>query len=123
MRSPWLALPSLFIFTAAGCASTGAVEEAMGRGIVHGTLGANQEAEVETVRLEHTHPVRGYVVALEGGAYVLQSHNGAEHRIPLDENTRIDRPAHVGDKIEALLDRGGRAVLIRNIDHDHDHIY
>ena len=122
MRFPWLALPSLFLFTA-GCVSTGAMEEAIGRGIVHGTLGANREGEVETVRLEQTHSVRGHVIALEGGAYVLRSLDEAEHRIPLDENTRIDRPAHVGDKIEAFLDRGGRAVLIRNIDHDHAHTF
>jgi hypothetical protein len=67
--------------------------------------------------------LKGHVIALEGGAYVLRIPGGAEHRIPLDENTRIDRPAHVGDKIEAFLDRGGRAVLIRNIDHESDYTY
>jgi hypothetical protein len=35
-----------------------------------------------------------------------------------DENTRIDRPAHVGDWVEVFVDGKGRAVLIRNIDHD-----
>lgn len=41
---------------------------------------------------------------------------GKDIRIPDDENTRIDRPAHVGDRIQSWLDRQGRAVLIRNLD-------
>jgi hypothetical protein len=36
--------------------------------------------------------------------------------VPHDENTRIDRPAHVGDRIQSWLDRHGRAVLIRSLD-------
>jgi hypothetical protein len=39
-----------------------------------------------------------------------------EVRLPVDENTRIDRPAHVGDWIEAQMDQAGRARIIRNID-------
>jgi len=35
-----------------------------------------------------------------------------------DENTRIDRSAHVGDRIEAFVDLRGRTVLIRSIDRD-----
>jgi hypothetical protein len=66
----------------------------------------------------HTVSVRGQVTAVEGGAYVLQEVSGAEHRVAHDENTRIDRPAHVGDRIEAFVDGRGRAVLIRNIDQD-----
>lgn len=60
----------------------------------------------------------GQVTAVEGGAYVLQDVSGVEHRIAHDENTRIDRPAHVGDRIEAFVDGKGRAVFIRNIDQD-----
>jgi len=36
----------------------------------------------------------------------------------LDQNTSIDRPAHVGDWIKAFLDEGGRAIFIRNIDEE-----
>jgi hypothetical protein len=60
----------------------------------------------------------GQVTAVEGGAYVLQDVSGVEHRVSHDENTRIDRPAHVGDRIEAFVDDRGRAVFIRNIDQD-----
>jgi hypothetical protein len=58
------------------------------------------------------------VTTVEGGAYVIQEANGIERRVAHDENTRIDRPAHIGDWIEAFMDDNGRAVLIRNIDHD-----
>ena len=60
----------------------------------------------------------GQVTAIEGGAYVIQEASGVERRVAHDENTRIDRPAHVGDRVEAFLDGKGRAVLIRNIDQD-----
>jgi hypothetical protein len=64
--------------------------------------------------------MQGSVLLLEGGAYVLRLPDGSERRVALDENTRIDRPAHVGDRVEAFLDDSGRAVLIRNIDHRTD---
>jgi hypothetical protein len=58
------------------------------------------------------------VATVEGGAYVVQEVSGLERRVAHDENTRIDRPAHVGDWIEVFVDGQDRAVLIRNIDHD-----
>lgn len=116
--------PSLVLFLAlSGCPSPSSTEESLGLGIVRGTLGAHPEGEVRIAQPGGAESVKGQVVSLEGGAYVLLGLDGAERRIPLDENTRIDRPAHVGDNIEAFLDRGGRAVLIRNIDHDNDHPY
>jgi len=57
-------------------------------------------------------------MAVEGGAYVIQDVSGVERRVAHDENTRIDRPAHVGDRVEVFVDGKGRAVLILNIDHD-----
>jgi hypothetical protein len=66
----------------------------------------------------NTFPLLGQVTAVEGGAYVLQEPGGIERRVAHDENTRIDRPAHVGDWIETFLDDSGRAILIRNIDQD-----
>jgi len=58
----------------------------------------------------------GHIV--EGGAYLIRDVRGQEHRIPHDENTRIDRPAHVGDRIQSWFDRHGRAVLIRSLDEE-----
>lgn len=90
-------------------------QESLGIGIVSGTLGEQQRVAL-CVGEPSTLSVIGQVQALEGGAYLVQDTQGQEIRIPHDENTRIDRPAHVGDRIQSWLDRNGRAVLIRSLD-------
>ena len=103
----------------AGCNIAGtSTQEDLGRGIVRGTLGAQPTGDVRLARPTNTVSFTGQVAAVEGGAYVVQEVSGLEHRVAHDENTRIDRPAHVGDWIEVFVDGKGRAVLIRNIDHD-----
>lgn len=93
-------------------------QEDLGQGIVRGTLGAQPSGDARLAILAHTVAVKGQVTAIEGGAYVLQEAGGIERRVAHDENTRIDRPAHVGDRIEVFVDDRGRAVLIRNMDQD-----
>jgi hypothetical protein len=93
-------------------------QEDLGQGIVQGTLGAQQTGDVRLAMPTNVFSLIGQVTAVEGGAYVLQEVSGIERRVAHDENTRIDRPAHVGDRIEAFVDDKGRAVLIRNIDQD-----
>ena len=103
----------------AGCNSAGtSTQEDLGRGIVRGTLGAQPGSEVRFPISANAFSLKGQVTAVEGGAYVLQEVSGIERRVAHDENTRIDRPAHVGDRIEVFMDDKGRAVIIRNIDHD-----
>ncbi len=103
-----------------GCLSTaGTHEDSLGIGIVRGTLGVQSEGQIRLAQPAGT-SLQGSVLLLEGGAYVLRLPDGSERRVALDENTRIDRPAHVGDRVEAFLDDSGRAVLIRNIDHRTD---
>ena len=102
-----------------GCNIAGtSKQEDLGRGIVRGTLGAQTAGDVRLAIPADVFSLIGQVTAVEGGAYVLQEVSGVEHRVAHDENTRIDRPAHVGDRIEAFVDDRGRAVLIRNIDQD-----
>ena len=93
-------------------------QEDLGQGIVQGTLGAQPTGDVRLTIPPNAFSLIGQVTAVEGGAYVLQEVGGIERRVAHDENTRIDRPAHVGDRIEAFVDDKGRAVLIRNIDRD-----
>ena len=93
-------------------------QEDLGQGIVRGTLGAQPGGDVRLAMPTNVSSLIGQVTAIEGGAYVLQEVSGIERRVAHDENTRIDRPAHVGDRIEAFVDDRGRAVLIRNIDLD-----
>ena len=88
----------------------------LGRGIVEGTKGYQQIQHEQNVGMAWTQSFQGQVLQIEGGAYMIRDAGGTEIRLPLDENTRIDRPAHIGDWVEAKLDRGGRAVSIRNID-------
>jgi hypothetical protein len=103
----------------AGCDIAGiSKQEDLGQGIVQGTLGAQQTGDVRLAMPTNVFSLIGQVTAVEGGAYVLQEVSGIERRVAHDENTRIDRPAHVGDRIEAFVDDKGRAVLIRNIDQD-----
>ena len=93
-------------------------QEDLGRGIVQGTLGAQAGGDVRLAMPTNVFSLKGQVTVVEGGAYVLQEVSGIERRVGHDENTRIDRPAHVGDRIEAFVDDRGRAVLIQNIDQD-----
>jgi hypothetical protein len=60
--------------------------------------------------------VVGQVQALEGDAHLIRDTQGQEIRIPHYQNTRIGRPAHVGDHIQSWLDHRGRAVVIRSLD-------
>jgi hypothetical protein len=111
-------LSSLLIF-ATGCAqsvvSGESAQEYLGMGIVSGTLGEQQRVAL-CAGEPSSMSVVGQVQALEGGAYLIRDAQGKEIRVPYDENTRIDRPAHVGDRLQAWLDRQGRAVLIRSLD-------
>lgn len=93
-----------------------AEQEDLGRGIVVGTVGVQQKG---TATADVARVVAGEVLEIEGAAYVLREFRGRERRVPVDENTSIDRPAHVGDKIEAFLDGSGRALRIRNIDDEY----
>ena len=114
-----LAVVGALMVFAGGCAANHETQEHLGRGIVVGTLGAQQERLGAPIAVGSPQVVVGQVLQLEGGAYVVRQFDGAERRLSLDENTRIDRPAHVGDRIEAYLDGSGRALYIRNIDQEY----
>jgi len=109
------------VIGATGCAQPAlqghSPQEDLGMGIVSGTLGAQSRFAV-TANEPSAASVVGQVQAVEGGAYLVRDVRGQDHRIPHDENTRIDRPAHVGDRIQSWFDRHGRAVLIRSLDED-----
>ena len=115
----FLTLAALFITLSMACAANRETQEHLGRGIVAGTLGAQQEHVGAPIAMGSAQVVAGQVLQIEGGAYVVRQFDGAERRLPLDENTRIDRPAHVGDRIEAYVDGSGRALHIRNIDQEY----
>jgi hypothetical protein len=112
-------LLSSLLVLATGCAPSVVPghlsQESLGIGIVSGTLGEQQRVALCAGKPSSI-SVIGQVQALEGGAYLIRDTQGREIRVPHDENTRIDRPAHVGDRIQSWLDHRGRAVLIRSLD-------
>lgn len=93
-------------------------QEQLGKGIVAGTLGYQAIQKKMASPGAFSLVLEGQVVKIEGAAYVVQDITEEEYRIPLDQNTRIDRPAHKGDWIAAYLDSHGRATHIRNIDEE-----
>ena len=104
----------------AGCAKNmtepTSYQSALGVGIVEGTKGYQQLHENPTMRDGVVTKVRGQVHHIEGAAYVVYTKNHMEVRLPVDENTQIDRPAHKGDWIDAYVNEAGVAMLIRNVD-------
>ena len=111
-------LPSMLIL-ATGCAQSSAsgpsAQEYLGLGIVSGTLGAQQHAALPSGERASL-SVIGQVLALEGAAYLIRDAQGKEIRIPHDQNTKIDRPAHVGDRIQCWLDHRGRVAIFHSLD-------
>lgn len=103
-----------------GCATSSREQNTrqadIGFGIVEGTKGYQQIQKEFMSTNESTVTVQGQVFQIEGAAYVVHTRDNFEVRLPIDENTRIDRPAHVGDWIQAYLDQAGRARFIQNID-------
>jgi len=103
-----------------GCASyapeTNTRQADIGLGIVEGTKGYQQLQEDAIMRNGVVTKVRGQVHHIEGAAYVVHTNDHSEVRLPVDENTQIDRPAHKGDWIDAYVNEAGRAMVIRNVD-------
>jgi hypothetical protein len=106
--------------TVMGCATqaseTNTRQADIGFGIVEGTKGYQQLQEDLTMRNGIVKSIRGQVHHIEGAAYVVHTETQSEVRLPVDENTRIDRPAHKGDWIDAYVNEAGLAMFIRNVD-------
>ena len=124
MKSPaMLGVACLLVVGVSGCVMQPEVErdtsqEQLGLGIVLGTRGYQEVLKELALPESSDQTIEGQVVSIEGAAYVVQDVTQHRRRIPVDQNTTIDRPAHVGDWIEAYLDDRGRAIHIRNIDEE-----
>lgn len=118
----WVMCFQLFTvgMTFMGCATpateTNTRQADIGLGIVEGTKGYQQLQEDLMKGNGVVKSVRGQVHEIEGAAYVVHTETQGEVRLPFDENTRIDRPAHKGDWIDAYVNEAGRAIIIRNVD-------
>ena len=57
--------------------------------------------------------VRGEVLRIKRGNYLIRKYNGDIVRLRLDENTRITGPVRRGDEIEAKVNDEGHVLLLR----------
>ncbi len=105
-----------------GCSSSPRVihsdQESLGTGIVVGARSEQQKHQTIFTEWPPTLIIKGQVLKIEGAAYLVKNMERGDIRLPLDQETTIDRPAHVGDWIEAYTDDSGRALQIRNIDEE-----
>ena len=105
-----------------GCATefqtTPSDQESLGKGIVVGSMAEQYNQKAIFTSWPSLLTVKGQVTKIEGAAYLLTTIQGNEIRLPFDQDTTIDRPAHVGDWIRAYTDDSGRARQISNIDEE-----
>jgi len=122
-QSGILGITCLVLLGASGCITEPEIkqntsQEYLGLGIVLGTRGYQEIQKDLASPGAFSLALEGQVVKIEGAAYVVKEVTQQERRIPVDQNTTIDHPAHVGDWIAAYLDSHGRAIHIRNIDEE-----
>lgn len=67
----------------------------------------------EDVTPEGVSTVRGEVLRIKRGNYLIRKYNGDLVRLRLDENTRITGPVRRGDEIEAKVNDEGHVLLLR----------
>ncbi|GJL66446.1 MAG: hypothetical protein NPIRA05_14170 [Nitrospirales bacterium] len=93
-------------------------QESLGHGIVVGSLAEQRKQQHIMEAWPSSRTIIGQVKKIEGAAYLLTNNTGETIRLPVDQETMIDRPAHVGDWLKAYTDPSGRALQIRNIDEE-----
>lgn len=123
LRSGVLGIICLLALGASGCMTEPEIkqdsdQEVLGLGIVLGTRGYQEVQKDLASPGAFSLALEGQVIKIEGAAYVVKEITQQERRIPIDQNTTIDHPAHIGDWIAAYLDSHGRAIHIRNIDEE-----
>ena len=99
-----------------GSQTVNSEQENLGRGIVVGSMAEQDKQQAIFASWPNSLTLKGQVKKIEGAAYILTLLDGTELRLPIDQHTTIDRPAHIGDWLEAYTDDSGRALQIRNID-------
>ncbi|MGB0909559.1 MAG: hypothetical protein ACPGYT_04300 [Nitrospirales bacterium] len=93
-------------------------QESLGKGIVLGSITEQSKQQTIFTSWPSSLTVKGQVSKIEGAAYLVTNAEGREIRLPVDQDTMIDRPAHIGDWIKAYTDSSGRALQIRNVDQE-----
>jgi hypothetical protein len=82
-------------------------------------LGLSQAAqaadEVGASRLEQAKVIKGDLVRIDYGDYVIKEKDGKEVRVHIDKKTQIMGQIKKGDRVEAKVDDQDSAMLIRSL--------
>ena len=81
-------------------------------------LGLSQAAhaaddEVGASRLEQAKVIKGVLVNVEYGDYIIKDKDGKEVRVHIDNKTQVMGQVKKGDRVEAKVDDKNNALLIR----------
>jgi hypothetical protein len=82
-------------------------------------LGLSQEAyaadEVGASRLQQAKVIKGDLVHVDYGDYIIKEKDGKEVRVHTDKKTQIMGQVKKGDRVEAKVDDQNNALSIRSI--------
>ena len=80
-------------------------------------LGLSQAAhaadEVGASRLEQAKVIKGDLVSIDYGDYIIKEKDGKEVRVHIDKKTQVMGQIKKGDRVEAKVDDQNNALLIR----------
>jgi hypothetical protein len=80
-------------------------------------LGLSQAAhaadEVGASRLEQAKVIKGDLVSIDYGDYIIKEKDGKEVRVHIDKKTQVTGQIKKGDRVEAKVDAKDSALLIR----------
>ncbi|HJS67143.1 MAG TPA: hypothetical protein VJ760_07450 [Nitrospiraceae bacterium] len=81
-----------------------------------GLYNAAHAVEEEGVsRLEQATVIKGDLVSIDYGDYVIKEKDGKEVRVHIDKKTQVMGQIKKGDRVEAKVDAKDNALLIRSL--------
>ena len=62
-----------------------------------------------------SHTLKGELIKIEGGDYVMKNHSGERLRLHVEEGTKIQGDPQAGDRIEAHVNDFDTATMIKTV--------
>jgi hypothetical protein len=81
-------------------------------GLSQAAHAANEEG---ASRLEQAKVIKGDLVSIDYGDYIIKEKDGKEVRVHIDKKTQIMGQIKKGDRVEAKVDAKDNALLIRSL--------
>src|SRR5207247_1334881 len=80
-------------------------------GVTPGSPGIAPALPPPRPEVQDLHSVKGEILKVERGAYLIRDSNGKQVRLPVGKKTKLDTAAYeVGDEVEAQLTPAGEVV-------------